>query len=139
MSEETILLKTGGHSLVTPTTEFRFLGDKSAPQKPKRLQQRFEITVYDDDGEAVQGGCEWRDVPTEYDVTTENETDRYVGSGFRKELQHVINKCSMENGSDTPDFILAEYLTDCLRAFDHAVFAKRNWGEVPKVDTTLDP
>ncbi len=40
---------------------------------------------------------------------------------FRQELENVINRCSMENGSDTPDFILAEYLADCLVAFDKAV------------------
>jgi len=39
---------------------------------------------------------------------------------FRKELETLINKHSMENGSNTPDFILAEYLTDCLHAFDKA-------------------
>ena len=43
---------------------------------------------------------------------------------FRKELQHVINCYSKENGSDTPDFILAEYLEDCLNSYDKAVAAK---------------
>lgn len=37
---------------------------------------------------------------------------------FVKELTRLINKCSLENTSDTPDFILAEYLKDCLVAFD---------------------
>ena len=32
---------------------------------------------------------------------------------FEKELQHLINKYSIENASNTPDFILAEY----IRAF----------------------
>lgn len=40
---------------------------------------------------------------------------------FRKQLQNLINSLSKENGSDTPDFILAEYLDDCLKAFDKAV------------------
>lgn len=40
---------------------------------------------------------------------------------FRKELETLINQNSMENGSNTPDFILAEYLHDCLKAFDVAV------------------
>ena len=42
-------------------------------------------------------------------------------SRLRKEIEQAINKHSLENGSDTPDFILAEYLTDCLRMFDKAV------------------
>ena len=46
---------------------------------------------------------------------------------FRKELETLINKKSKENGSDTPDFILAEYLTDCLTAFDKAVNARKKW------------
>lgn len=40
-------------------------------------------------------------------------------SKLRKEIEQAINKHSLENGSDTPDFILAEYLTDCLRMFDN--------------------
>ena len=39
---------------------------------------------------------------------------------FRKELEQLINRHSMENGSDTPDYILAEYMADCLAAFDRA-------------------
>lgn len=40
---------------------------------------------------------------------------------FRLELANLINKFPKENGSDTPDYILASYLTDCLEAFDSAV------------------
>lgn len=45
-------------------------------------------------------------------------------SRFRKELESLINKHTLENESDTPDFILAEYLKDCLKAYDKAVKAK---------------
>ena len=40
---------------------------------------------------------------------------------LRQEIAAAINRHSAENGSNTPDFILAEYLTDCLAAFDKAV------------------
>lgn len=51
---------------------------------------------------------------------------------FRKELEHLINSRSMENGSHTPDFILADYLTDCLKAFDRAVTNRSKWyGQTP--------
>lgn len=40
---------------------------------------------------------------------------------FKQELETLINRFSLENGSDTPDFILASYLWDCLNAFNHAV------------------
>lgn len=37
---------------------------------------------------------------------------------FEKELSSLINKYSLECGSDTPDFILAGYLMNCLRNFN---------------------
>ena len=40
---------------------------------------------------------------------------------FKKELSHLINCHSKENSSDTPDFLLAEYLNDCLNAFDKII------------------
>ncbi len=55
------------------------------------------------------------------------ETDRYIGSGFRDDLETLLNRHSMENGSDTPDFILAEYLTNCLQAFDTALHSRTHW------------
>lgn len=46
---------------------------------------------------------------------------------FKKEIEKVINKYSKENGSDTPDFILAEYLNDCLENYDKTVKARAKW------------
>jgi hypothetical protein len=46
---------------------------------------------------------------------------------FRKELEHLINKSSKENGSNTPDYILAEYLNDCLIAYDKATNKRNDW------------
>lgn len=40
---------------------------------------------------------------------------------FRYELEQMLNRHSKENGSNTPDYILAEYLIDCLIVFDRAV------------------
>lgn len=39
---------------------------------------------------------------------------------LKERIREAINCASAESGSDTPDFILAEYLTDCLAAFDKA-------------------
>jgi hypothetical protein len=53
---------------------------------------------------------------------------------FRKELENLINKYSKENGSDTPDFILARYLDNVLQNFDAAVKEREEWyGRSPKV------
>ena len=46
---------------------------------------------------------------------------------FRSKLTHLINRACLENVSNTPDFILAEYLCDCLEAFDKAVRARDKW------------
>ena len=46
---------------------------------------------------------------------------------LRDRITTAINSASAENGSNTPDFILAEYLTDCLAAFDKASRAREKW------------
>jgi len=46
---------------------------------------------------------------------------------FRKALEMLINAYCQENGSNTPDFILASYLTNCLMAYDTAVNAREKW------------
>lgn len=56
---------------------------------------------------------------------------------FRRELEKLINRESMENGSNTPDFILATYLKRCLDTFDFAVNAREHWfGRLPEVKAT---
>jgi len=46
---------------------------------------------------------------------------------FEKELEALINRYSKENDSDTPDFILAEYLIGCLNGFNLAVLRRSKW------------
>jgi len=46
---------------------------------------------------------------------------------FKKELEGLINSYSKENGSDTPDFILAEYLNKCLKVFNATVSRREAW------------
>lgn len=52
-------------------------------------------------------------------------------SEFEKELRDLINRHSMENGSDTPDDVLARYLMKCLVAFDEATRARDKWFDRP--------
>jgi hypothetical protein len=53
---------------------------------------------------------------------------------FKKELSQLINSYSMENGSDTPDFILAEYLKNCLDNFNNIISKREKWyGREPKM------
>lgn len=44
-----------------------------------------------------------------------------------REFAQTINKHSLENGSDTPDFILAEYLMNCLESYNEAHRARKVW------------
>ena len=46
---------------------------------------------------------------------------------FEKELEELINRHSKENGSDTPDFILAEYLLGCLNNFNTTIKERESW------------
>ena len=46
---------------------------------------------------------------------------------LRKLIESAINRVSAENGSDTPDFILVEYLVGCLAAYDKAVTSREKW------------
>ena len=48
-------------------------------------------------------------------------------SEFEEELSDLLNKHSKENLCNTPDFILARYLCDCLTAFKSAVNHRTNW------------
>ena len=49
---------------------------------------------------------------------------------FKKELAALINKYSLENGSDTPDYILADYFLDCLKAYEKASVNIVNWDKI---------
>ena len=63
---------------------------------------------------------------------------------LRDRINQAINMESAENGSDTPDFILAEYLVECLAAFDKAVRSRESWygrysTTLPGIDDHLIP
>ena len=46
---------------------------------------------------------------------------------FEAELRELINRHSVENHSNTPDFILAQYLVSCLAAFNTATQQRETW------------
>lgn len=49
----------------------------------------------------------------------------FVKGSFADELRVLINKHSLEGESDTPDYILTEYLLNALTAFTQATNARR--------------
>lgn len=46
---------------------------------------------------------------------------------FKKELEQLINRFSLENDSDTPDFILAGYIQGCLETYTETVKKRDEW------------
>lgn len=60
-------------------------------------------------------------------------------SNFEKELEQLINKYSLENQSDTPDFILAAYVIQALENFNAATKQREEWyGRQPRVSDLPD-
>lgn len=46
---------------------------------------------------------------------------------FERELEGLINKYSSQSESDSPDFMLAEYLINCLNNFNPVTRKKGRW------------
>ena len=46
---------------------------------------------------------------------------------LESELRDLINRYSAENESNTPDFILVDYLLSCLNTFDKTVKRRERW------------
>lgn len=46
---------------------------------------------------------------------------------LKKELSALLNKHSRENASNTPDFLLAEFMLTCLAAFEHTSRQRETW------------
>ncbi len=50
-----------------------------------------------------------------------------ANEALRREIAQVLNGYSRENATNTPDWILAQYLANCLDAFDKAITARALW------------
>lgn len=46
---------------------------------------------------------------------------------FQEALQHVINLYNEESRSDTPDFLLTEYLISCLNTWSYITRQRDKW------------
>lgn len=46
---------------------------------------------------------------------------------LKDELAAILNKYSAEGRSNTPDFILAQFLIGCLNSFDRATNLRSDW------------
>ena len=71
-----------------------------------------------------------------YDIAVRDVCDaiRQAGGGdmtdplvLERDLAGLLNRYSLENGSDTPDYLLAQYLLACLAAYNTVVSAREVW------------
>lgn len=44
-----------------------------------------------------------------------------------REIASVCNRYSVENRSNTPDFLLAEFMLGCLNVYENTVNARADW------------
>jgi len=51
---------------------------------------------------------------------------------FQEELENLINRHSKESASNTPDYVLAKYLNNCLEAFDQAIQMRHSHSQKDK-------
>lgn len=61
------------------------------------------------------------------DATHDEDVAEPDREDFRSALCSLLNRFSMENRSNTPDFILRDFICDSLRAFDTAVQQRETW------------
>ena len=69
-------------------------------------------------------GTEHENVTDQAEPSSEAET---AHTTFIVDLKNLINYYNKEKGSNTPDFLLAQYLSSCLRTFDRAVTNREDW------------
>jgi len=61
------------------------------------------------------------------DASTIDKSPAEKAYGLRDELVSLINRYSRENESDTPDYILADFMISCLLAFETEVKRREKW------------
>ena len=67
---------------------------------------------------------------TEVEAMPMNVKSEYTKE-FKRDLAALLNKHCIPSRSNVPDFILANYLTACLEAFDQANGEGSAWNELP--------
>lgn len=55
------------------------------------------------------------------------QPEKHVRHGFEKELENLINRYSKEAESNTPDYVLAEFLKNSMDNFHRATKLRDNW------------
>jgi hypothetical protein len=56
-----------------------------------------------------------------------DENGKVHGDDLEHAISSALNRFSAENGSDTPDWILAQFLLGCLAAWNQGVRQREAW------------
>ena len=48
-------------------------------------------------------------------------------NSLKKDLTELVNRHSMENGSNTPDYLLADFLLGCFDAYNATLQERARW------------
>jgi len=57
---------------------------------------------------------------------------------LKKDIQDAINRHSAESLSGTPDYVLAQYLSDCLHVFNVAIIARDEHQQEDEEDESVE-
>ena len=81
------------------------------------------------DGQWIIRGVQGEFYPCDDEVfrSTYLEVDDSIEPSLPEDLRSLLNRYSCESVSGTPDYILAEYVLDCLKAFNAAVVNRGDW------------
>jgi hypothetical protein len=63
------------------------------------------------------------------------QMSRLEKEAFRQDLVGLLNRHSLEVGSDTPDFVIADYLVGCLELFNETLRRRREWCDWQKKES----
>lgn len=56
-----------------------------------------------------------------------HSADRNTRTDLARDLQALLNRYERESGSDTPDFLLANYMLRALEAAEELILAREGW------------
>jgi hypothetical protein len=90
------------------------------PRKPTMTEHEKRKMTKERKKQIVASTCTIREEKTEEG----DGLDKYMKKAFKKELLTLINTYCMEADSDTPDYILAEYMVQCLKLFNKSTQAR---------------
>lgn len=72
-------------------------------------------------------GCKWQLITLKYETKGKYKMKYIEYDKLRRQFANILNCNSAENDSDTPDYILADYLIECLKTYNRTIKAREEW------------